>query len=128
MWSTDVHATVLQTKVCLPAGGQAAQPVGSAVLQPGRYSWIWVVVDCPYCGGSHHHYGGSLIGNPYHYVGQVVPARCDYAADQHGAHDEGGTPGTYVLMAVSPSGHPRLLAAATASTATGQATLPPLLS
>ncbi len=48
-----------------------------AVLEHGTYSWIWLVPTCPYCGKSHHHYGGPLNGDPYKYLEQVLFARCD---------------------------------------------------
>jgi hypothetical protein len=51
-----------------------------AILEQGQYSWIWVVLACPYCGKPHDHYGGPLDGTPYRYVGQTFPARCDRAA------------------------------------------------
>ncbi len=51
--------------------------VAHVVLAGGRYSWVWVVPECPYCGKPHDHYGGPLDGNPYMYLGQVFAARCD---------------------------------------------------
>ncbi len=33
-------------------------------LDRGKYSWIWVVLRCPYCGKPHKHYGGPLETNP----------------------------------------------------------------
>jgi hypothetical protein len=50
-----------------------------AHLEWGRYSWIWVVPTCPYCGKPHDHYGGPLDSTPYLYIGQMFPARCDRA-------------------------------------------------
>jgi hypothetical protein len=47
------------------------------LLEQGRYSWIWVVPTCPYCGKAHHHYGGPLDRAPSTYRGQVFPAHCD---------------------------------------------------
>ncbi len=52
----------------------------SARLERGHYSWIWVVSSCPYCGHPHEHYGRPLDHDPYHYLGQLFPARCDRAA------------------------------------------------
>ncbi len=48
-----------------------------AHLERGRYSWMWVVLTCPFCGKPHDHYAGPLDGDPYLYLGQTVPARCD---------------------------------------------------
>ncbi len=49
---------------------------GEAVLERSRFSWIWIVPACLYCGQEHHHYGGPLDGDPYQYTGHSVPARC----------------------------------------------------
>jgi hypothetical protein len=59
---------------------------GTALLERNGASWIWVIPACPYCGQEHHHYGGSLDEDPYHYTGYLVPARCtftEYIGDQH---------------------------------------------
>ncbi len=53
--------------------------VAQVLLERGRYSWIWVVPTCPYCGKPHDHYGGSLDHAPHWYVGQLFPAHCDRA-------------------------------------------------
>jgi hypothetical protein len=53
--------------------------ITQAHLERGRYSWIWVVLRCPYCGKPHDHYAGPLAGDPYLYLGQMLPARCDRA-------------------------------------------------
>jgi hypothetical protein len=55
-------------------------PIARAVLVRGRYSWIWVVLACPYCGQPHDHYGGPLDRDPYRAAGQLFPARCARAA------------------------------------------------
>lgn len=51
--------------------------IADAVLERGRYSWVWVVPTCPYCGRRHEHYGGPLNVDPYMYLGQTLTARCD---------------------------------------------------
>ncbi len=51
--------------------------IAHAVLAHGRYSWVWVVPACPFCGKPHDHYGGSLESDPAQYLGHVFPARCD---------------------------------------------------
>ncbi len=38
-----------------------------AHLERGRYSWIWVVQYCPYCGHVHEHYAGPLDAAPQLY-------------------------------------------------------------
>jgi hypothetical protein len=48
-----------------------------AVLERGRFSWLWVVAACPYCGKQHDHFAGPLDGDPYQYVGMTFAARCD---------------------------------------------------
>ncbi|HEX6290373.1 MAG TPA: hypothetical protein VFZ66_14380 [Herpetosiphonaceae bacterium] len=47
------------------------------VLDRGRFSWVWIVPTCPYCGKSHDHYGGPIDGDPYVYIGRMFAARCD---------------------------------------------------
>ena len=47
-----------------------------AQLERGRYSWIWVVPECPYCGQSHEHYAGSLDAVPEKYLGVEELATC----------------------------------------------------
>ena len=39
-----------------------------ARLEAARYSWVWVVLQCPYCGGMHDHYGGAFDGDPAWYL------------------------------------------------------------
>lgn len=51
--------------------------VARAVLEQGRYSWLWIVRDCPYCGKQHDHFAGPLDGDPQQYSGNVMAARCD---------------------------------------------------
>jgi hypothetical protein len=53
--------------------------ITQAHMERGRYSWIWVVLRCPYCGKPHDHYAGPLDGDPYLYLGQMLPAHCDRA-------------------------------------------------
>lgn len=48
-----------------------------AVLVQGRYSWLWVVPACPYCGKQHDHFGGPLDGDPQSYADMSFVARCD---------------------------------------------------
>ena len=52
-----------------------------AVLDQGRYSWIWVIPVCPYCGLSHDHYGGPLDGRP-RYATHIFTAPCA-VSDHH---------------------------------------------
>src|SRR3712207_6736304 len=47
-----------------------------AQLERGRYSWIWVVPECPYCGQAHDHYAGPLDRDPAKYLGHSVRAPC----------------------------------------------------
>ncbi len=73
-------AVLVYSIPCGPSvNADTTQPtaVARAVLEQGRYSWIWVVPACPYCGKQHDHYGGLLDGDPYRHAGCVVPARCD---------------------------------------------------
>ncbi len=51
--------------------------IAEAVLEHGKYSWVWVIPECPYCGKPHEHYGGALDGDPYNYLGQTMTAQCD---------------------------------------------------
>ncbi len=50
--------------------------VAAAILARGRYSWIWVVPCCPYCGRQHAHYGGGLECDPRWYLKHPLPASC----------------------------------------------------
>ncbi len=58
------------------------EPHAYATLETSRYSWMWVVPSCPYCGHTHEHYGGAFSDNPYQYTGHLVAAHCDRRADQ----------------------------------------------
>jgi hypothetical protein len=51
--------------------------IADAILERGKYSWVWVVLACPYCGKRHTHYGGPLETDPLRYLGQRMTARCD---------------------------------------------------
>jgi hypothetical protein len=51
-------------------------PTVVAVLDRGKYSWIWVVPSCPYCGKAHAHYGGPLDHDPYYYLAYPMTATC----------------------------------------------------
>ncbi len=51
--------------------------IADAVLERGRYSWVWVVPICPYCGKQHEHYGGALDGDPDRYLSQPLASQCD---------------------------------------------------
>jgi hypothetical protein len=75
-----------------------------AYLERGRYSWIWVVPTCPYCGKPHDHDGGPLNGNPSLYLGETFPARCDRANRRALLISDPGVALWYVLTA---SPHPR---------------------
>lgn len=68
-----------------------------AILERSRYSLIWIVEACPYCGKSHHHYAGSLNGNPYRYVDHRVRANCDVADCQDRAQMPQGGSMDYLL-------------------------------
>ncbi len=50
--------------------------VAEAILERGRYSWIWVVASCPYCGRQHAHYGGGLEHDPCWALRHPLPASC----------------------------------------------------
>lgn len=71
-----------------------------AILERSRYSWVWIVAVCPYCGKSHHHYAGPLNGNPYRYVNLRVRARCDLADRQEGAQTSKSASMDYLLTPV----------------------------
>jgi hypothetical protein len=45
-------------------------------LERGRYSWIWVVPQCPYCGQAHEHYAGPLDAAPHLYPDVEQLAAC----------------------------------------------------
>lgn len=65
-----------EVEVATPAHGERLVRVARARLEPGRFSWIWVVDACPFCGQSHSHYAGPRSGDPYRYAGVAVVARC----------------------------------------------------
>ncbi len=50
--------------------------VTDAVLERGKYSWVWIVPVCPYCRNPHAHYGGSHDTDPSRYLGQAMISRC----------------------------------------------------
>ncbi len=52
-------------------------PIVDAILERGRYSWVWIVLECPFCGKQHEHYAGSSAHDVYRYLGQLVIAKCD---------------------------------------------------
>ncbi len=54
--------------------------IAEVVLERGRYSWVWVVPTCPYCGKRHEHYGGARNGDPYRYLGHPLASQCDKTA------------------------------------------------
>ncbi len=65
----------------------------AAHLEPGRYSWIWVVQHCPYCG----HYAGPLDNDPTKYLGSIAHAHCSKAARRTGASAHPAVQGEYIL-------------------------------
>jgi hypothetical protein len=77
-----------------------SEPRAYATLEISRYSWIWVVPRCPYCGRAHEHYGGAFTDNPYQYTGHLVPARCDRRADRPATAAD--VAHTYRLMPLPP--------------------------
>ena len=83
-----------------PAATGAALPVPTAwaTLARGKYSWIWIVSACPYCGQLHHHYGGPLDQAPRR-TGGVVAAHCDAHVRRQQAADP-TTSLRYVLSGV----------------------------
>ena len=56
--------------------------IASAKLERTRYSWVWAVDVCPYCGKAHEHYAGPLDGAPRHPEGYIFRAYCDLADRQ----------------------------------------------
>ncbi len=57
-------------------------PIVQAALERTRYSWVWVVTTCPYCGQPHEHYGGSLDTNPDKYLAYRMTAHCPPSVQQ----------------------------------------------
>jgi len=42
----------------VPGDADLTVPTAWAILARGKYSWIWIVMTCPYCDKPHDHYGG----------------------------------------------------------------------
>ncbi len=74
-------------------------PIADAILERGRYSWVWVVPECPFCGKQHAHYAGSFVTDVYRYLGQPVMAKCDKTDRRHIASGVPDTKLEYVLEA-----------------------------
>jgi hypothetical protein len=34
--------------------------------------YVWIMDCCPYCGQSHHHWGGNLDGDPRSWLGKKI--------------------------------------------------------
>ena len=68
-----------------------------AHLEQGRYSWIWVVPQCPYCGHAHEHYAGPLDKDPTKYLGYIEHAHCPKAAQRTNASTHPAVQEAYVL-------------------------------
>jgi hypothetical protein len=71
--------------------------IADASLERGKYSWVWVVPKCPYCGKRHEHYGGALDGDPYKYIGQTITAQCDKTARRQLSPGDPAIPLHYAL-------------------------------
>ncbi len=71
-----------------------------ATLERGRYSWLWVVPQCPYCGHRHEHYAGPLDQDPMAYLGQAVLAKCSIADQRDYVPERPVVQGEYVLEAM----------------------------
>ncbi len=80
---------------------QRIQPIqqAEAHLEQGRYSWVWVVSTCPYCGQAHDHYAGPLDNDPMKYLGHPVHAHCPKTAWPTGAPAHPAVQEEYVLEA-----------------------------
>lgn len=50
-------------------------PEAEAVLQETDQCYLWIVPDCPLCGGKHTHGGGALSNDPRELLGHRV-AHC----------------------------------------------------
>jgi hypothetical protein len=72
-----------------------------ATLEPGRYSWLWVVQRCPYCGRRHEHYAGPLDQDPDVYLGQTVLAKCSMVDQREYVPERPAVQGEYVLEIAS---------------------------
>lgn len=67
-------------------------------LARGRYSWLWIVPHCPYCGKQHDHYAGPLNHDPRAYLGSCYVARCDSTDRRRLTIEEGTASLWYVLL------------------------------
>ena len=56
-------------------------------LERGRYSWVWVVAVCPYCGHPHEHYAGPLDAAPQIYPDVEHLACCSKRSRQEMQQD-----------------------------------------
>lgn len=59
--SVALEATMIHPATPLP---HRIIRVVQVLLERGRYSWMWVVPKCPYCGKPHDHYGGPSTMPP----------------------------------------------------------------
>ncbi len=78
---------------------EAAIPNVQAMLVRGKYSWVWVVRACPYCGKMHEHYGGPLDGDARDYLGSAVLAQCSKVDRQYVIRNHSNAELSYVLDA-----------------------------
>jgi len=69
----------------------------AAYLEQGRYSWVWVVPQCPYCGHAHEHYAGPLDNDPTKYLRYIEHAHCPKAARRTNAPAHPAVQEAYVL-------------------------------
>jgi hypothetical protein len=78
MTTNRADASTLPTSPLLtPATSDRKVAFAPCILGRGRYSWVWIVPTCPYCGKSHDHYAGALDSDPNLYIGRMFAARCD---------------------------------------------------
>ncbi len=77
--------------------------IADAMLERGKYSWIWVVPECPYCRKRHEHYGGALNDDPYKYLGQTMIAQCDKTDRRRLSPGDPTISLQYVLEAMRPN-------------------------
>src|ERR1044071_3789563 len=68
--------SILKDRDRMPTYPVCSLPVVQAILKCGNVGWIWVVVQCPYCGDEHWHSGGSLADDPYRFVGPDIAQVC----------------------------------------------------